>query len=141
MKWFFDTSVLVPAFLDEHIHHRASLAAYLKADRTQACCAAHSLAEVYAMLTRIPGKHRASTDQAMLFLENMAERLSFISLGREEYWAAIARAAEVGIAGGTIYDALLARCALKAKAEIIYTWNVGHFRQFGGEVAKRVRTP
>jgi predicted nucleic acid-binding protein len=141
MKWFFDTSVLVPAFLDEHPHHQASVAAYLKADKTRACCAAHSLAEVYATLTRIPGKHRASADQAMLFLGDMADRLAFIALGAEEYWATIADAAELGIAGGTIYDALLGRCALKAKAEIIYTWNIEHFQQLGDEVAKRLRTP
>ncbi len=77
----------------------------------------------------------------MLFLGDMAERLAFIALGAEEYWAAIANAAKSGIAGGTIYDALLARCALRAKAEIIYTWNIEHFQQLGGEVAKRLRTP
>jgi predicted nucleic acid-binding protein len=43
--------------------------------------------------------------------------------------------------GGTIYDALLVHCAFKAKAEIIYTWNVKHYGQFGLEAAKRVRTP
>jgi len=141
MKWFFDTSVIVSAFLDEHVHHRASLAAYLAADKARACCAAHSLAEVYATLTRLPGKHRASPAQAMLFLENMAEKLSFVTLGSEDYWTAITHAANAGVAGGTVYDALLGRCALKAKAEIIYTWNVAHFQQLGGEMAMRVRTP
>lgn len=77
----------------------------------------------------------------MLFLASMAERLTFVALDAREYWAAIANAAESGIVGGTIYDVLLARCALKAKADIIYTWNIGHFQQLGGEVAKRVRTP
>jgi len=77
----------------------------------------------------------------MLFLANMAERLTFIALDAEEYWSAIANAAESGVIGGTIYDALLARCALKAKAEIIYTWDVGHFQQLGEQVARRVRTP
>jgi hypothetical protein len=31
--------------------------------------------------------------------------------------------------------------ALKAKADIIYTWNVKHYGQFGSEATKRVRTP
>jgi hypothetical protein len=43
--------------------------------------------------------------------------------------------------GGAIYDALLAHCALKAKADTIFTWNIDHFRRVGPEVAKRVRTP
>jgi len=53
MKWFFDTSALIPTFLEDHEHHESSLRAFLKADRRSACCAAHSLAEVYATLTRL----------------------------------------------------------------------------------------
>ncbi len=65
----------------------------------------------------------------MLFLEDMAQRLTFIALDAEEYWDTIAGAAASGVLGGLTYDALLARCALKAKAETIYTWNLGHFQQ------------
>ena len=43
--------------------------------------------------------------------------------------------------GGTIYDALLARCALKAKATTIYTWDLIHFRLLRPEVARRVQSP
>jgi predicted nucleic acid-binding protein len=141
VKYFFDTSVLVPVFVDEHPHHQASLAVFVKADKEHSCCAAHSLAEVYSTLTRLPGKHRASASEAMLFLENIQSRLKFVALDAEEYWRTITGSAESDIVGGTIYDALLAHCALKAKAETIYTWNIDHFRRIGPEVAKRVRTP
>jgi predicted nucleic acid-binding protein len=141
VKWFFDTSVLVPVFLDEHIHHPASLAAYLKTDRTSAACAAHSFAELYATLTRIPGPQRASPDQALMLIESIRERFSIVALDSDEYHSAIADAVTEGISGGTIYDVLIARCALKARAEIIYTWNIDHFRRCGTEIAKRLRTP
>jgi predicted nucleic acid-binding protein len=141
VKFFFDTSVLVPVFVDEHPHHEASLAVFLRSDKKRGSCAAHSLSEVYAPLTRLPGKHRASASEAMLFLENMEERLVLISLDAEEYWRAVMHSAESGIVGGMIYDALLAHCALKARAETIFTWNVEHFRRVGPEVAKRIRTP
>jgi predicted nucleic acid-binding protein len=141
VKFFFDTSVLVPVFVEEHPHHEASLAVFLRSDKKRGSCAAHSLAEVYATLTRLPGKHRASASEAMLFLENMQERLVLISLDAEEYWRAVMHSAESGIVGGMIYDALLAQCALKARAETIFTWNVEHFRRVGPEVAKRIRTP
>ena len=141
MKFFFDTSALVPVFVEEHPHHEASLAVFLRADKKRGTCAAHSLAEVYATLTRLPGKHRASASEAMLFLENMQERLVLISLDAEEYWRAVMHSAESGIVGGMIYDALLAHCAFKARAETIFTWNVEHFRRVGPEVAKRIRTP
>jgi predicted nucleic acid-binding protein len=141
VKYFFDTSVLVPVFVEEHPHHEASLAVFLRSDKKRGSCAAHSLAEVYATLTRLPGKHRASASEAMLFLENMQERLVLISLDAEEYWRAVMHSAESGIVGGMIYEALLAHCALKARAETIFTWNVEHFRRVGPEVAKRIRTP
>jgi predicted nucleic acid-binding protein len=141
VKFFFDTSVLVPVFIEEHPHHEASLAVFLRSDKKRGSCAAHSLAEVYATLTRLPGKHRASASEAMLFLENMQERLVLISLDAEEYWRAVMHSAESGIVGGMIYEALLAHCALKARAETIFTWNVEHFRRVGPEVAKRIRTP
>jgi len=141
MKWFFDTSVLIPAFLEDHEHHEPSLAAFVAAEKKKACCAAHSLAEVYSTLTRLPGKHRLSGDQVLLFLDAVEDRLTVVALDSREYYSAIRQAAAAGIVGGLLYDALLARSALKANAEIIYTWNLEHFRRLGPEVARRVKTP
>jgi predicted nucleic acid-binding protein len=141
VKVFFDTSVLVAAVSVQHVHHRASLPAYLRADKNHAGCAAHSLAEVYATLTRLPGRQRMSCEQTLLFLDEIRDRLKTIVLDSEEYSAAIVDAAGEGVAGGMIYDALIGRCALKAHAETILTWNIDHFRRLGPEVAKRVRTP
>jgi len=141
VKSFFDTSVLVASFLVGHEHHERSFARLADADRNNACCAAHSLAELYATLTRLPGKFGVSVEQALLSLDSVAERLELISLDVPEYHHAIREAASVGIVGGTIYDALLGRCALKARATTIYTWNVGHFRMLGAEIAGKVRTP
>ncbi len=141
MRGFFDTSVLIPAFIEDHEHHQASLIAFLEADRRSSCCAAHSLAEVYSTLTRLPGRHRLSGEQVLLFLENIRERLTLVTLDPEEYFAAVEEAAAAGIVGAAIYDALLAQCALKTRAETIYTWNVKHFQRINSEIARRVKTP
>jgi predicted nucleic acid-binding protein len=141
VKWFFDTSALIPAFLEDHEHHEPSLAAFLMADKEQACCAAHSLAELYSALTRLPGKHRLSGEQVLLFLEAIEERLTVTTLEGEEYFSAIKRAGAAGIVGGMLCDALIAECALKSKAEKIYTWNLENFRRLGEEVAARAQTP
>ena len=82
-----------------------------------------------------------SVDQSLLALDSVAERLELISLDVPEYQHAIREAASAGIVVGTIYDALLDRCALKARATRIYTWNVAHFRMLGAEIAGKVRTP
>ena len=141
MKAFFDTSVLVPVFYGNHEHHAPSIAVFKRYSSRDASCAAHSLAEVYAALTRMPGRERISGEQAMLFLGTLRERLTILSLGREEYFRAISRNAALGVVGGTIYDALLAHCALKAKAEAIYSWNIRHYQLLGPDVTKRLRTP
>jgi predicted nucleic acid-binding protein len=141
VKWFVDTSVLVPVFILGHIHHERSFALFSKADINSSGCAAHSLVEVYATLTRIPGKHRASAEQALLFLEAIEERFRPVALDVAEYRATIREAAAFGVAGGTSYDALIGACARKAKAEVLYTWNLQHFARLGPEITRRVRTP
>jgi predicted nucleic acid-binding protein len=141
LRWFFDTSALIPVFLGDHIHHDRSAAVFRSANRKNACCAAHSLAEVYATLTRLPGKFRASSEQALFALEDIEARLTLVSLEGGEYLDVIRNAADNGIVGGTIYDALLAACAMKANANTIYTWDHRHFRLLGPDIASRVVNP
>ncbi|MCC7157562.1 MAG: PIN domain-containing protein [Bryobacterales bacterium] len=141
MKGFFDTSALVPVFYGDHIHHEASLARFIEFNRATGCCAAHSLAEVYSTLTRMPGKHRISAEQAMLFIGSIRERLSIIVLTGDEYADALQASAALGIVGGGIYDALLAHCAIKAGAEEVYSWNARHYTLCGPGVTSRLRRP
>jgi len=141
VKAFFDTSVLVAAFYADHEHHAASLDLLVGFPKKVGCCAAHSLVEVYSTLTRMPGKHRVNGEQAMLFIADLEERLSIVGLDPHEYVAALAGFASLKIAGGAVYDAFLAACALNARAERIFTWNLRHYAQLGPEVAKRLKTP
>ncbi len=141
MSSFFDTSVLIPVFLEDHEHHEKSWDVFADAHKGRDYCAAHSLAEVYATMTRLPGRHRLSGEQVLLFLDNIRERLTLVALTADEYTATIRDAAAAHVVGGTTYDALIARCALKASVDTIYTWNRRHFEQFGSKVAERLRTP
>jgi len=141
MKAFFDTSVLVPVFYGDHVHHRASLERFIQFDKSTGCCGAHSLAEVFSTLTRMPGKHRISGEQAMLFIGSIRERLSVVALDGDDYAEALQASAARGIIGGGIHDAILAHCALKAQAETIYSWNTRHYVPCGAEVTQRLRTP
>lgn len=141
MKWLADTSVLVPVFIPGHVHHERSFHLFSRANVESAVCAAHSIAEVYATITRLPGKHRASGQQAVTFLEMIQERFSFVALDVADDLATIREAAALGIVGGTTDDALVAACALKAKADVRYTWNIGHFLLLGDELARKVRKP
>jgi len=141
VRLFFDTSVLVPVFVPGHEHHARSLVIFSAANRSGGYCAAHCLAEVYASLTRLPGKYRAAPEQAILCVETVEERLNVVALNAGEYVSAIREAAGMGIVGGTVYDALLGACAVKAKADILYTWNTRDFQRLGAAVSARIRTP
>lgn len=141
MRSFFDTSVLVAAVLEEHDNHDRSLPLYSRAGPSHSHCAAHNLAEVYSILTSYPGKQRLRPDQALLVIEEIQQRLTILSLDAKESSAGIRKFASRGIVGGTIYDALIAECALKAKADVLYTLNLRDFMRLGPDIAAMVKSP
>jgi len=141
VKEFFDTSVLVAAFWGGHPNHHASVKKFGSATRKQSACGIHTLAEVYAVMTALPVRPMIPPEQAALFVREVRDRLTAITLDENEYFAAIEKAGERGFTSGRVYDALLLSCAAKAKAQTIYTWNLRHFRDLAPELADRIRTP
>ncbi len=141
MKEFFDTSVLIGAFWRGHPHHEASLKLLSGANKRKSACAVHTLAEVYAAMTALPVKDVIPPDQAMLFVQEVRDRLALVALTEEEYYTTIEQAASFHFTSGRIYDALLLRSAAKVKAEAIYTWNLKHFRAINPALADRIQTP
>ena len=55
-------------------------------------------------------------------------RTKIITLDGTSYRTLLRRAADDGISGGQTYDAVIAACTLKAKADVLLTFNEGHFR-------------
>ncbi|WP_373063110.1 hypothetical protein [Gemmatimonas sp.] len=89
----------------------------------------------------MPRKNRVSPDTALLFLADVAERLSLVSLSSAEYAKALNRATAAGTIGGGIYDVLITQCALKVNASALYTWNGKHFIRQRPDVSTIVRRP
>ncbi len=131
MRAFLDTSVLVAAVVQKHENHKR---AYALLDRVQqgtdeGVVSAHSLAEMYAVLTKLPLPFRHTPEQALLSIEeNVVKHFKITALTENDYTLSIREAALTGIQGGTIYDALLLKCAAKLKVEKIFTLNLKHFR-------------
>ncbi|MGB8831060.1 MAG: PIN domain-containing protein [Candidatus Sulfotelmatobacter sp.] len=140
-KEFFDTSVLIAACSPEQPGHEGSRRLLAAATQETSACGAHTLAEVYAVLSRLPGGKRRRPDLAERLVTQIADRVTVIPLTAEEYRDTIRSAARSGVAGGTIYDALLLTCARKFSAERIYTWNVRHFRIVAPDLAELIREP
>jgi predicted nucleic acid-binding protein len=141
MKEFFDTSVLVAAFWGGHRDHAASIKLLAAANRKQSTCAMHTPAEVYAAMTALPIRPILPPEQVMLFVQEVRDRLTLVSLDESEYFETIQQAAGAGFTSGRVYDALLLRCAVKVKAQAIYTWNLKQFRAIAPGLSARIRTP
>ena len=100
---------------------------------------AHSLVEIYSVLTRLPLPKRLSAADALTTIEANWRDTATIHLTGSEMWATIRQAERLGIVGGRMYDALIARAAVKAGASTLLTWNVRDFSAFAQEI--RIETP
>jgi predicted nucleic acid-binding protein len=131
MKVFLDTSVLVSAVVKQHVFHERSFAVLdsVLSRKREGVISSHSLAEMYAVLTKLPPPYRHTPEQALLSVdENVLKHFKTISLAGSDYGAFLREAVVSGIQGGTIYDALLLKCAAKADVDRIYTLNLKHFQ-------------
>jgi predicted nucleic acid-binding protein len=108
-----DTSVAVPLLVQTHNDHAAVTRWW--ANRTVAL-AGHALAETYSVLTRLPGDVRLSAaDAARLLASRFASPLPLSAKTARRVPEILA---ELGIAGGAVYDALVALAALEHGAEL-----------------------
>jgi predicted nucleic acid-binding protein len=145
MKIFLDTSVLVAAVVEKHESNERAFRILDRVQNSQdeGYVSAHSLAEMYAVLTKSPPPQRHTSEQAMLSIEeNVVKFFKIVWLTDADYTALIREAALAGVQGGTIYDALLLKCAAKSNAETLYTLNLRHFQNVAPkDFASRILAP
>ncbi|HXB20348.1 MAG TPA: PIN domain-containing protein [Candidatus Solibacter sp.] len=139
MKLFFDSSVLVPIFYADHLHHAPSTKAFLAAGKDD-FCALRTLGEVYSTLTGLPIRPRITGADGIAVIRQIRDRLTVVSLSEQEYVATLETASRA-VVGAATYDALIAQCAVKANADILLTWNVRDFTRLGPHIAKLIKTP
>jgi predicted nucleic acid-binding protein len=121
---------MVAAICTWHEHHYAAVREVEKRlDRGERLAiAAHSLAETYAVLTRLPAPHRMDPADAWALVEaNFIDHAAVEALDAAAYTTLLRRLAAMGIGGGRTYDALIADCARRAKVDALLTFNVQHF--------------
>lgn len=142
-KTLFDTSVLVSAFVVSHPTHQSCISwlHQVKAEQLQGIIATHTLAETYSVLTRLPVSPRISPRLARQLLDENLKEFEVISLEAEDYYRVIDKMVTLNLAGGAIYDALIAQVAIKAKVSQLLTLNPNHFTRLGDEIARLVPSP
>ena len=132
MLVFFDTSVLVASASDAHpqFAQASAAAARVAAGKDKGFIGQHSIAELYAALTRLPVVPRIHPLEASRIIrESILQNFTVVAADKGDYLQALERASEAGWPGAKIYDALLLRCAEKSSAQRIYTFNVRDFLQ------------
>ncbi|MGQ0624904.1 MAG: type II toxin-antitoxin system VapC family toxin [Sporichthyaceae bacterium] len=108
-----DSSVAVPLLMSSHVAHRAVRRWW--AGRPLAL-SGHALAETYSVLTRLPGDARhAPGDAAHLIAARFESPLLLPAKAARSLPAVLAR---LGIAGGAVYDAMIALAAKENEAEL-----------------------
>lgn len=140
MNVFFDTSVLVAASERSHPHHLQARTAVQRvvAGKDKGSISAHSIAEIYAALTRLPVQPRIhAMEAARIITENILPNFEVVPARKQDYVEALAVTAKGGWVGAKIYDALLLRCASSCGAERIYTFNLADFRKLASEELQR----
>ena len=101
-----DTSVAVPLLVRSHRQHAAVVRWW---DGQELALSGHALAETYSVLTRLPGDARlAPADAARLLKVRFAAPLVLSSSRTRELPDTLSH---LGIAGGAVYDALVALAA------------------------------
>lgn len=136
MKILFDTSVLVAAIVEAHPMHSHAFPWLKRAKSGEfvMLVAAHTIAELYAVLTTLPISPRITPDIARRLIHNDVESFAkIISLTSQDYFLIIKEMADSGLSGGIIYDALIVKAARKSIADKILTFNFSDFKELWPE--------
>lgn len=145
MRVFFDTSVIVAASVADHPHHSRAWPALQRVamGKDQGFVGAHSIAETYAALTRVPVVPRIHpSEAARIVRDNVLRICSVVPADAARYLEALATVQEKGLPGAKIYDALLLACAARSGAERVYTFNLGDFRELASvDMQARIAAP
>jgi predicted nucleic acid-binding protein len=129
--WYFETSVLVAAAVAGHPHNARALGVLeeLVKRKHRGMTSAHSLTEVYSVLTRTPFQPPVYPSEAWQIIEQMIlPHMELVTLTAKEYREVVLRCAASGWAGGKVHDSVHLRCAEKAECDRVYTFNLSDFR-------------
>ena len=97
-----DTSVAIAFLFEDHAHHTATLRAV--GDRSMGF-AGHAAFETFSVMTRMPPPARLSPAAAVHLMNlNFPSNTFLTAVGAEKL---LAKFASLGIAGGSVYDALV----------------------------------
>lgn len=144
MKVLLDASVLIPAIWVQHPQHSTCVTwlSAAAASRIELFIAAHTLAETYSVLTRLPTAQRIPTADAWQAIEaSVLPYATIVELTATDYQTILANLAHQGIGGGIVYDALVTVAAEKCTADLLLTDNLRDFQRIWPNGLSRLGSP
>ena len=144
MKVLFDTSVLIAAMVEVHPEHDSAFdwLRKAKAKEIEGFICSHTLAEAYAVLTKLPISPKISPNMAQrLIRDNLLSCTRVIALTPKDYNSVIDSLTGLGVSGGVIYDALIVQAAKKVKADLLLTLNIKDFKHVCPEHSMSIKAP
>ena len=130
MKVLFDTSVLIAAFVESHSKHELALSFLLDAKngKFEFVVSAHTILEVYSVLTSAPFEPRISPIIAKKLIDQNIKRIAtIVYLSDNDYYNILDKMCDTDLKGGIVYDAIIVECALKSRVDEILTLNPKDF--------------
>ena len=126
----FDSSVLIAAFVESHPRHKSALSFLIKAKNKEFdfLVSAHTILEVYSVLTSAPFRPKISAVIAKKLIENNIKAFArIVYLSDKDYFNIVDKMCYSGFKGGIVYDAIIVECALNSKVDEILTLNPKDF--------------
>ena len=144
MKVFFDTSVLVAACVESHPAHKRSFdwLSRAKSGKFAMVVTTHTLAELYAVLTRLPMRPRIDPAVARRIIRENVESIAQVkSISTRRYQAVLSDLADRNLSGGIVYDALAASLAVHEDVDTLLTLNRKDFLRVWPSKKSIIRVP
>ncbi|MCE5329004.1 PIN domain-containing protein [bacterium] len=144
MKVFFDTSVLIAAFVMAHPEHGNSLPwlQKVKKKEIEGIVSVHSLLESYSILTTLPLSPKIYPSLAVnLIKENVISNFEIIKYNTNDYIRLLNELASENIFGGASYDGLILCAAKKINIDKILTLNLNDFIRIAPEFIRLISMP
>jgi predicted nucleic acid-binding protein len=144
MKVLLDTSLIVAAMVEVHPAHASALPwlQLVKAGAHKGFVAAHSIAELYSILTTLPIRPRIAPGVAWTLInQNVIDSCEVVSLSKEDYVTIINHLSELGITGGATYHALILYAGIKTDVDRVVTLNEKDFSRVYPDFSDRLSGP
>lgn len=132
MKILFDSSILIAAIIEPHPKHAQALSWLIRAKDNEfdLIVSAHSLLEVYSVLTKAPFQPNITPETAKRLIDvNIKKNATIQCLDESDYFNLLDTISSQNLKGGIVYDALIYACAKKSKVQKIVTYNIKDFSQ------------